>query len=56
MLANCNGLLDLDYDFTLTNPGGFFERQFGADQVGVLKVLIFFASPKSTTNFILSLL
>ena len=23
MLANCDGVLDLDYDITLTNPGGF---------------------------------
>ena len=41
MLANCNGVLDLDYDLTLTNPGGFFERQFGADQQGVLQVASF---------------
>ena len=41
MLTNCNGLLDLDYDFVLTNPGGFFEEQFGADQQGVLEVVIF---------------
>jgi hypothetical protein len=38
MLANCNGLLDLDYDISLTNPGGFFQRQFGADQAGVFEV------------------
>ncbi len=38
MLANCDGVLDLDYEITLTNPGGFFEQEFGADQQGVFHV------------------